>query len=1129
MRITLAGPLAVHRGGVGLGPTDFPGRQGRITFAYLALAGRAVDRDELADVLWPRDLPRSWARDLSAVVSKIKSVLLPLTGTPAVKGGGRWYELALPPGSEIDVVRASRQVEEAEAAHRAGDATTALAAAGAAAAVLGARFLAGDECAWIDERRAAQHELLLRALSVRACVLGGRQDPAALGAARALVQLDPTREESHLLVVRAHLAAGERAEALNAYEGLRRMLAEEFGLAPSDRAEALARTALDPGATTGTGGIDPVEVAFPNAFERSRRSPLLGRDRELAQLVEQLSPGGAGVRAALVTGEAGIGKTRLVAELAQRLHAQGPAVLLGTCEPGAGESYGPWVEAIARAARAGGDTPLHRALALLRPEPAAVAAPGREPPTRVARFQAFARELRSLAAARPTVFVFEDVQWMDRDSRDLLGTVLAEVAGLGVVLTARDDELGPGLGPALTALRRDDALTVVRLGGLAPEAVRGLVHTLTGGRAVGEELTDAIHRATAGNPLYARELTRHLEYVGGLDGDTAPADLLRVAGLPDGLAELIDANVARAGPHVRSVLEAAAVIGTTFDVDVLRHACDLPDDDVDATLQRARRAHLVVPVGGTPPRARFEHPLVREVLVHALGDARRARLHRRVADAIEATDRAGPDGNIAELAHHLVAAAGIDVAPDALTFAQRAGERALAVHAHGEATKWFERSVALARRDPSRREGLARALASLGDARNRLGDVTGAREALTEAAEIARATGDGELVAVVTLLVSGLLLDEGFEGATVDTALVGMLEGAMETLAVDTPLRARLGARLAMELHFSGDRSRCERVALAAEAEARASGDLHAVASALAARHYTMYGTPDVGARIAVLQELRSLGVSTRPDPRWARDHLEAGDLDAFDDATARFARQLEGESIASDRYYPAIWSAVRAILVGDLDEGEELAARAARIGRECGRGPAAVGAVHAAQVFAIELFRGGLDRLGEAIDAYAAAAPARPVWGAAAAFLRTETGDPDGAAARLGALRARGFASLPSTVDLPVTLALLAWVCARVGTEDDARELAALLRPYGGLALVLGATAPAVCAGPAAYPLAVLHRATGDDDAADRWFRLAERTARRMHSAPWLERIRRDPARRRGARPAGPPPAARR
>lgn len=1107
MRIRLSGPVEVRAGDVRLGPSDFPGRQGRIAFAYLALAGRAVDRDELADVLWPDRLPASWARDLSAIVSKLKSLLQPLTQSTPVIGGGRWYELCLPDGASIDVVEATIDLARAEAARQSGDDDGALDAAASAARVLGERFLAGDDCAWIDDQRAAQHDLLVRAVQLRAEVLCDRGDPSALLAARELVALDPHREESHLLVVRAHLGRGDRIGALDAYERLRRMLAEEFGLTPSVAAEALAHEALGREPDGVRPAVDASAAPLPAVLERSRGTPLLGRDTELDHLARSLRRGARSCRVALVAGDAGIGKSRLVAELAHRLHSEGRIVLLGGCETAANEPYGPWIEALERVGEAA--DAFARALALLRPDETSDSP---EPASRLSLFHAVARELGSAARSWSTLLVFEDVHLIDADSRALLEVVVNEEAATTVVLTAREAELGAETERLLTNLRRDDALATMRLEGLPREAVRELVQILAGGRRVAGAVTDAIHAATAGNPLYAREVTRHLEHVGALDGQVGGevASVLGATGLPDGLAELIDSNIARAGPHVRRVLETAAVIGTTFDTRVLRRACDLPEDALDLALERARRAHLVVGAAGSVHRLRFEHPLVREVLAASSGDDRRAMIHRRVAEAIEvgAGDDLGP--HTAELAHHLVAAAGIGTASDALTFAIRAGDRALAVYAYAEAAQWYEQAVALARRDDGDEDRLARALAALGDARNRLGDLAGARGPLAEAAELARELGNGELIAHVTLIAASLLVDDGFEGGTVDYSLVGMLQDAIEALPDGSGSRARLRARLATELHFSGDRDRCERLAIEAESEARAANDVDALASALAARHYAMYGAPDVRRRIELLHELQSLRATVRPDPRWARDHLELGDIEAFDDATARFEYLLERASVASDHYYPAVWRAARAIVAGDLDRAEELAARAAAVGRDAGRGPTAVAGVQAAQTFAIALFRETLAGHADVVDALATSSPDRPAWRAAAAFLHAETGDLAGAIDHYTELRVAGFASLPSTVDLPVTLALLAWVCAEVGDTDDARELTRLLLPYSDLALVIGATAPAVCAGPAAYPLAVLHRRLGDHAAAELWFDRAEAMARRMCSPPWLDRIRR-------------------
>src|SRR5207248_1555845 len=133
------GPLEVTAGETRFEPGDFPGRQGRIVFAALAFNGRPVDRNELADILWPNRLPSSWTRDLSAVISKLRALLAGVADVAT--GGGRWYALELPADTSIDVLAAALSVERAERARSAGDDERALRETAAATAILSEPFL----------------------------------------------------------------------------------------------------------------------------------------------------------------------------------------------------------------------------------------------------------------------------------------------------------------------------------------------------------------------------------------------------------------------------------------------------------------------------------------------------------------------------------------------------------------------------------------------------------------------------------------------------------------------------------------------------------------------------------------------------------------------------------------------------------------------------------------------------------------------------------------------------------------------------------------------------------------------------------------------------------------------------
>jgi hypothetical protein len=199
---------------------------------------------------------------------------------------------------------------------------------------------------------------------------------------------------------------------------------------------------------------------------------------------------------------------------------------------------------------------------------------------------------------------------------------------------------------------------------------------------------------------------------------------------------------------------------------------------------------------------------------------------------------------------------------------------------------------------------------------------------------------------------------------------------------------------------------------------------------------------------------------------------------------------------------------ATLAAMRGDLELAEKAADAAAEVGRASARGPEAVTAVWAAQIFAVRLFDGRLAELRDAVDQAAADAPERPIWRSAAAFLHLELGDRDGARAHLQHLRAVGFAQLPDSLDRPMTLALLSWVVAEIGTRADARELRRLLRPYRPLLVVLGAAAPYVCAGPVSYPLGMLEARLGNEHAAAQLFASAAAQAEAVGARPWCERI---------------------
>lgn len=240
--MTIEGPDAL------VGPSQFPGRQGRHAFAFLVCERlRPVSREEMVEVLWGRDPPRAWDSALSAIVSKLRMVLsrAGLDGSVALVGAGGCYELRLPNSLWVDVEEAADSIHEAETALRAGDPQKAYGPSAVAHHIARRPFLPGQEGHWVEARRAKLHSILVRALECRAEVyLWNGEQALATEAARDVVRLRPFRESGYRLLMRAHAAGGNAAEALQVYEECRTLIARELGAAPSSETKGLHREIL---------------------------------------------------------------------------------------------------------------------------------------------------------------------------------------------------------------------------------------------------------------------------------------------------------------------------------------------------------------------------------------------------------------------------------------------------------------------------------------------------------------------------------------------------------------------------------------------------------------------------------------------------------------------------------------------------------------------------------------------------------------------------------------------------------------------------------------------------------------------------------------------------------------------
>lgn len=240
-RVMIEGPRAL------IEPSDFPGRQGRLAFVYLAASPRRVERDQLADVLWGEQVPDAWDTALNAIVSKLRKMLdrTGVSGARALESSDGSYELRFPEETWIDLREAVNSLDLAEGALARGDPGTAWRSAAVASAILRRPFLPGEGGPWAEQTRRELHELEVRTYDTLAGAwLQVDNAKAAVRAARRAVELAPFRESAYARLMECQLAAGDRAEAVRVYGELRDLLRESMGLSPAPEVEQIYLQAL---------------------------------------------------------------------------------------------------------------------------------------------------------------------------------------------------------------------------------------------------------------------------------------------------------------------------------------------------------------------------------------------------------------------------------------------------------------------------------------------------------------------------------------------------------------------------------------------------------------------------------------------------------------------------------------------------------------------------------------------------------------------------------------------------------------------------------------------------------------------------------------------------------------------
>ena len=705
------------------------------------------------------------------------------------------------------------------------------------------------------------------------------------------------------------------------------------------------------------------DIAFPASLAVQPSVGFVGREALMARLLTTFSTVQADrhVAITLLGGEPGIGKTTLAAQVAQRCAHDGAIVVFGRCDESMGLASQPFVEAMSQIVAGADETLLRRhvtefgsALALLVPSltrrlpDLAVHMSTDSNIDRHLLLNSIVGLLSSVASAAPVLLVLDDLQWAD-DSTLMLLRHLAQAATqtpLMVIGTFRATEVDRGhrFADTMATLRRQSYVERVDVDGLDEEAVVTILERGSGSPMGihGRALASLLSRDSDGNPFFLGELVRHIVDTGlaTVDQDrgwTINGDIDKID-LPGSVREVVGQRVDRLGETMRTVLTAAAVVGRHFQLELLERLVDLDTDTLIDLLDRAVLAALVVESPDRPGQYDFTHALSQHALYQELSVTRRARMHQRVAAAIEA--EYGPDapGQASTIADHLIRGARAEDLPRAAEYARVAGREALKILALSEAVRWAETAVELLERCPEQPvETRCDILIELGIARRPIGAEF--RDPLHEAFELAASLADADRMGRAALARSRGSVSYAVQG---DAEWIDELERAIEAQRrVGNPRFAVLLATLAAELSFT-DRTR--RLALAEEAEevAVTSGDIRVELEVLNLI-YVPTMEPALLARRG-LQTERGLQLATViGDPLLAAEAflhrafyiMEAGDFDAFCEMTKAIVETAEKIKLPYLQWRAGLCQTLVDLVRGDLDVAEASATKNLNVGLE--------------------------------------------------------------------------------------------------------------------------------------------------------------------------------------------------
>lgn len=784
---------------------------------------------------------------------------------------------------------------------------------------------------------------------------------------------------------------------------------------------------------------------------------LVGRAAELAAFrsaISALHSGRGGVL--LLAGEPGIGKSSVLQAAAASAAAEAVVVRWASCPPDdAAPPYWPVLQLLSH--------PPDAALQTARSQLNGTAETATSTQHRFRLFSDVADALRQVAMDRPQMLVVDDLHWADPSTLRLLHFLIKQLAAAPVLLAGayRDTEL-TAEHPLLEILAEPGASgQTIALQGLSAAAVADLARR-TGVDDPGPARAETLREHTGGNPFFVLNAARLILAEHEATGRDATLTL------PVGVRAVLERRLARLSQPCHTALRSAAVVGATFDINLLAQVTGVQSAQLQELMEEAVVARLLE--GRGPGRYAFVHALVQAASYEQIPAAHRTDLHGRVADVIRAS--AGGEQRLAELARHELRAGAARAAAAGASAAMAAGDHAMTVRAYEEAAEHYARAAA-ATDDP---RATVEAHLAAGGANRHAGRWDAADTAYLAAAAGARSLGSGELLARAALGVGAD--SSGFEVRLHDQRQMNLLADALDALGPGLPrLESRLLARRAVASTNITELQRRQQWADRSVALARQSDDARVLVYALSAWCDVHAGPAHVADRLRIAAEMLD-AATARGDLEGALlarrlrvvALLEAADP-AVHDEIAAYADESRALGVPLYTWYVALWRGMQATMRGELTAGLTHAAEAAELGAEAGSDNAMVlaGTLRSNIMLEQGLFEPLMQMYAEAVEQFPHLQNT-PIGLAMRPLIAVVEGDVVTARASLKRLAAGEFSQVPVDSEWLSTLTAVAASVLAISDVNSAEVLYRVLRPHRGVMAVDGIAA--ACLDPVDYLL---------------------------------------------------------